>query len=160
MRPYWGSPPRVRGKVNGTRVLPQFEGITPACAGKSRGDAVYNWRKRDHPRVCGEKKFFKRFALLDEGSPPRVRGKAGIPVDHHELHGITPACAGKRTARPATTSRPRDHPRVCGEKSLKSDLKCNIVGSPPRVRGKVDRMLTILTRSRITPACAGKSSRA
>ena len=30
---------------------------------------------RDHPRVCGEKSFFKISAKIGIGSPPRVRGK-------------------------------------------------------------------------------------
>ena len=29
----------------------------------------------DHPRVCGEKKSIGQDALLEAGSPPRVRGK-------------------------------------------------------------------------------------
>ena len=50
-----GSPPHARGK--GTRYITRWllEGITPACAGKSciwRGLCT---RRRDHPRMRGEK---------------------------------------------------------------------------------------------------------
>ena len=70
-----GSPPRVRGKVEGYARDRLGHRITPACAGKSNilfvGHGVF-W---DHPRVCGEKPkiFGKTIEIL--GSPPRVRGK-------------------------------------------------------------------------------------
>ena len=50
-----GSPPRVRGKGHAPVPGALPTGITPACAGKSKGD---NWEVKcsgDHPRVCGEK---------------------------------------------------------------------------------------------------------
>ena len=48
------SPPRVRGIDARASVEQPIVGITPACAGNSRGgfkpyDIVW-----DHPRVCGE----------------------------------------------------------------------------------------------------------
>ena len=157
MRPYWGSPPRVRGKVNGTRVLPQFEGITPACAGKSRGDAVYNWRKRDHPRVCGEKCGSGTLGAACAGSPPRVRGKAVRCPCVIRGRRITPACAGKRKHFQQKFLRYWDHPRVCGEKAANQRSYHLQRGSPPRVRGKVISGICALLLLRITPACAGKS---
>ena len=52
---YWGSPPRMRGKVHPHLCGLVGLGITPAYAGKR----WYTWcAKRlppDHPRVCGEK---------------------------------------------------------------------------------------------------------
>ena len=51
---------------------------------------------------------------------------------------ITPACAGKS---PWALRRPggrRDHPRMCGEKTLLSKSSRPSLGSPPHVRGKVD----------------------
>ena len=51
----YGSPPRVRGKACAVSLFPFPEGITPACAGKSRRSSIVPPRTRDHPRVCGEK---------------------------------------------------------------------------------------------------------
>ena len=51
--------------------------------------------KRDHPRVCGEKKRINLNLTKKEGSPPRVRGKAPCIREDLERMGITPACAGK-----------------------------------------------------------------
>ena len=156
MRPYWGSPPRVRGKVNGTRVLPQFEGITPACAGKSRGDAVYNWRKRDHPRVCGEKCGSGTLGAACAGSPPRVRGKAVRCPCVIRGRRITPACAGKSLRVERLHKLTGDHPRVCGEKLILENEPLPPVGSPPRVRGKGNCRCSLEYVRGITPACAGK----
>ena len=50
-----GSPPRVRGKVDGFSTFLAKRGITPACAGKRPDSEVKAFYDRDHPRVCGEK---------------------------------------------------------------------------------------------------------
>ena len=50
-----GSPPPMRGKVDRPQHHIIDEGITPAYAGKSFGDNVYDAITEDHPRLCGEK---------------------------------------------------------------------------------------------------------
>ena len=152
-----GSPPRVRGKalhlaVHGLRVW-----ITPACAGKSYTDTLNNIAAQDHPRVCGEKSDIEAYRKAVQGSPPRVRGKVVRHGLQDAQHGITPACAGKSFPFDGLSIAKRDHPRVCGEKSFASSIGCFCLGSPPRVRGKVARLLAVSAADRITPACAGKS---
>ena len=73
--------------------------------------------------------------------------------------GITPAYAGKRPAAWAGAWRTGDHPRVCGEKVVLSIFLVPLMGSPPRVRGKVTSLIPALPLHGITPACAGKSFR-
>ena len=51
----WGSPPRMRGKANIFAMLSPPLRITPAYAGKRTRRKVGVQRRRDHPRVCGEK---------------------------------------------------------------------------------------------------------
>ena len=92
------------------------------------------------------------------GSPPRMRGKAAARRDRRGLHGITPAYAGKRARSPPPPSGRWDHPRVCGEKSMMSRVLLFMVGSPPRMRGKVIGGFGVLVQIGITPACAGKSA--
>ena len=70
------------------------------------------------------------------GSPPRMRGKVKIRDETPEAAGITPAYAGKRRSVPRSVVRLGDHPRVCGEKSFTVGGKLNLMGSPPRMRGK------------------------
>lgn len=91
-----GSPPRVRGKVVDLRLHVGHAGITPACAGKSSPARIPPCRRRDHPRVCGEKLTQPSAGGWWLGSPPRVRGKEVFPYRVQHPGGITPACAGKR----------------------------------------------------------------
>ena len=151
-----GSPPRVRGKVVITMPTEMFQGITPACAGKSDIRACTCGNDGDHPRVCGEKAMIcgKVYSVL--GSPPRVRGKGSISGHKFRCNGITPACAGKSALKAHTTPPKRDHPRVCGEKLHSYTIAITYLGSPPRVRGKANVYITLGGDLRITPACAGK----
>ena len=87
-----------------------------------------------------------------------MRGKAGPNSAYNVASGITPACAGKSAACPPTPFLCRDHPRVCGEKPCRCRYPVQPSGSPPRVRGKAHTGGMWVQESRITPACAGKSS--
>ena len=133
-------------------------GSPPACAGKSVSVTLFDYNCQDHPRVCGEKYTGTIRQQLGWGSPPRVRGKAEKTALDGKLDGITPACAGKRLNGAADWSQYRDHPRVCGEKPRAQSGTSSMLGSPPRVRGKVIFVLQIIDPVRITPACAGKSN--
>ena len=131
-----GSPPRVRGKLQQKAARAAHPGITPACAGKTLDEYHQHPDTEDHPRVCGEN-FRKEYpAGISSGSPPRVRGKPLSEWERLTRLRITPACAGKTEFYGITYSWNRDHPRVCGENSVKSVLNARCKGSPPRVRGK------------------------
>ena len=154
-----GSPPRVRGKARRKRVSGNGDGITPACAGKSAALPQQPRQGWDHPRVCGEKGRRSSRGVCSSGSPPRVRGKVVFSLSRPLCGRITPACAGKRRIVGNYERATTDHPRVCGEKIILSRLATLAAGSPPRVRGKALAVAHVLMRGRITPACAGKSSR-
>ena len=154
---YLGSPLRVRGKGVDALGGCLSAGITPAYAGKSAGTPPPDQHKKDHPRVCGEKKPAPSGLDSQQGSPPRVRGKVQPAGSLHTLVGITPAYAGKSLSVPTHGSRPGDHPRVCGEKGLDGAPAGSGLGSPPRVRGKDPRWEDGTCPCGITPACAGKS---
>ena len=126
----WGSPPRMRGKVDGGCQAQGVRGITPAYAGKSDGSRSQRSRSRDHPRVCGEKRCPGCGDTFLAGSPPRMRGKANLGNLTHTEERITPAYAGKSQAPSAAASDLWDHPRVCGEKRAPMPLS-------PNRRGKV-----------------------
>ena len=150
--------PRVRGKDGNEELHLRDGGITPACAGKRycsssilrdamgspprvRGKGVlivhFLYLIQDHPRVCGEKSTCSLLMPIAIGSPPRVRGKEQIGLVGSGCGRITPACAGKSTVSPQSMPAIQDHPRVCGEKSRRSSAPVPLMGSPPRVRGKV-----------------------
>ena len=90
------------------------------------------------------------------GSPPRVRGKVKILVYQLVKIRITPACAGKRKQHHFQCHGEKDHPRVCGEKSVHIAERRKTEGSPPRVRGKEYILMMNRLQLGITPACAGK----
>ena len=106
----------------------------------------------------GEKMSEQDLAELDLGSPPRARGKVCGRCAAQGERGITPACAGKRSAAGREYRACRDHPRVRGEKSRLVKTACVRLGSPPRARGKVITTKSGTVRLGITPACAGKST--
>ena len=150
------SPPRMRGKVivrsrNAVQI-----GITPAYAGKSARILKRRTEKRDHPRVCGEKRKDFETANRKKGSPPRVRGKAEVRHERDQEPGITPACAGKRHCPRFRPGKTRDHPRVCGEKESCQKIQKTTLGSPPRMRGTDLCDVICGQQSGITPAYAGK----
>ena len=153
-----GSPPRMRGKQSMFHLFNQHEGITPAYAGKTRSKGARNLHAWDHPRVCGENNAAAPDKLLLMGSPPRVRGKQHSRLMLIRLLGITPACAGKTTAQACKDTPTRDHPRVCGENQSADCVLLAILGSPPRVRGKLELHAEIVKHFGITPACAGKTT--
>ena len=133
---FTGLPPRMRGKAVPAALPDVTHGITPAYAGKRNGRCSCSTAGRDHPRVCGEKTSSRQSTSCCRGSPPRVRGKERLLPEKHTSSGITPAYAGKSRSRRTTVRPLRDHPRVCGEKHLCSQLERPPPGSPPRVRGK------------------------
>ena len=104
--PKLGSPPHVRGKVSQFVDGCACHGITPACAGKRGFRSNQPVYPRDHPRVCGEKRFNRDQTILTTGSPPRMRGKAVPTVPATFPIGITPAYAGKRLKRFRSTVSP------------------------------------------------------
>ena len=158
LQPDWvGSPPRVRGTAVQIPGNIREVRITPACAGNSRRPTYKGLRSGDHPRVCGEQYDRLMETSCIEGSPPRVRGTApeDKPVETNKR--ITPACAGNSILHCANMLHLKDHPRVCGEQAIFHPDKIPVGGSPPRVRGTVQRLPGSRRLRRITPACAGNS---
>ena len=130
--------------------------ITPAYAGKRPKSFTDDRRCGDHPRVCGEKSFKTSISCGYRGSPPRMRGKATLPLPGVRRRRITPAYAGKRGWMRATEITRKDHPRVCGEKAACCRCPAWLPGSPPRMRGKGGAQRTTSHYKGITPAYAGK----
>ena len=88
-----------------------------------------------------------------------MRGKDAVKRHSARGFGITPAYAGKSRGCPAACILRRDHPRVCGEKALLCLSLQQILGSPPRMRGKAFPSIKTILLMRITPAYAGKRYR-
>ena len=151
-----GSPPHMRGKVwwNGRNNIRTR--ITPAYAGKSELAFVHGRYRQDHPRICGEKGTIADYMGIPTGSPPHMRGKGAFQERMSNTAGITPAYAGKSQGSNDNVNQQRDHPRICGEKTLCFICFSPKKGSPPHMRGKARPVLQPRTHHRITPAYAGK----
>ena len=150
----------MRGKLTPHATIHSHAGITPADAGKTRLNRRLLFILKDHPRGCGENPAWSWAQAVRAGSPPRMRGKLDsivfVPCDSR----ITPADAGKTHLVGINQSHPRDHPRGCGENLQIVAQAALMPGSPPRMRGKHRLATAGLQSTRITPADAGKTTRA
>ena len=86
----------------------------------------------------------------------RGKGSVDFPCSIHD--GITPAYAGKSFHELRFFHTVKDHPRLCGEKHHLHQIRENLPGSPPPMRGKGKFNVIGNHIARITPAYAGKSS--
>ena len=90
------------------------------------------------------------------GSPPPMRGKGPVLKQSAFFAGITPAYAGKRDWHVHEATRPKDHPRLCGEKLTVTPPSKISPGSPPPMRGKVQRLRWRARRYRDHPRLCGE----
>ena len=134
---FFGSPPRVWGKLPIWQRLPGYKGSPPRVWGKQNRSGICIAFQQDHPHVCGENYFDGWTIKSIDGSPPRVWGKPVAPPVVLTILRITPTCVGKTSI------------------SVGGLVTGN--GSPPRVWGK-HRPVSHTRRSvRITPTCVGKT---
>ena len=105
--------------------------------------------------MCGEQLHRGSNGQRTVGSPPRVRGTGPNRFAGRFDYRITPACAGNSRVPPQKKPPSQDHPRVCGEQTLITQLFKGVGGSPPRVRGTASTLMSKDKAVRITPACAG-----
>ena len=153
-----GSPPQVRGKLDVIACVDYFHRITPAGAGKTDYTSTVSARVQDHPRRCGENFRNNPVAENIPGSPPQVRGKHSYMCCGGIRDRITPAGAGKTNPRLYHRYTAPDHPRRCGENSIRTLHHESCRGSPPQVRGKLISIAHASGAKRITPAGAGKTA--
>ena len=69
-----GSSPRMRGTRCCRTPMPDWPGIIPAHAGNTVYYGSGFFHSGDHPRACGEHLEHEIFAILLQGSSPRMRG--------------------------------------------------------------------------------------
>ena len=69
--------------------------------------------------MCGEHQLRAAGVPSDQGSSPHVRGTLISRRGGIDSVGIIPACAGNTLTASHTSTRCRDHPRMCGEHTKK-----------------------------------------
>ena len=176
-RVWLGSSPRVRGKPARRPHRGHRPRLIPACAGKTFSRTTKSSGAWAHPRVCGENEIAVLVHGCVPGSSPRVRGKRDLGALLPAPARLIPACAGK-TARTCSSTGARRlipacagktgrrgrsppsgtaHPRVCGENPSSLPSNTILLGSSPRVRGKLRSRARPGVPVRLIPACAGKT---
>ena len=168
-----GSPPRGRGRSPARRPQRCRPGLTPAWAGTVSTTRSSCGCPRAHPRVGGDGGVLGGEVQVEQGSPPRGRGRSegacarrlrlgltpawagtvGAGLD--DSRGLTPAWAGTVSTGASTSRWRRAHPRVGGDGCRPRRATRWPEGSPPRGRGrwKVEQPLRL--RRGLTPAWAG-----
>ena len=105
----------MRGAHNLLQREGRVGGIIPAYAGSTDSRGLETRLFRDHPRVCGEHQTAASSVQRDDGSSPRMRGALHTLLLLLRYQRIIPAYAGSTMTPKISTSKARDHPRVCGE---------------------------------------------
>ena len=89
-----GSSPHARGTLIACGDVTILTGIIPACAGNTTLTLGNLIARGDHPRMRGEHFDHDTHVRTGMGSSPHARGTLFQRVDHHQVDGIIPACAG------------------------------------------------------------------
>ena len=154
-----GSPPLARERRGISRRVLNNGRITPACAGKTVEFGVSMTQQQDHPRLRGKDLSTPLRLGKRLGSPPLARERHSLSTFLRYLPRITPACAGKTSILKYLAESSRDHPRLRGKDSSSSYTPRAQEGSPPLARERPALTIPLNSALRITPACAGKTSR-
>ena len=130
--------PRLCGeKVVSSSMVTSVTGSPPPMRGKAKHSGSGDAKARITPAYAGKSPNAWNALTLTLGSPPPMRGK-GLAWFFRLCSGrITPAYAGKSLQSRFCSAKFWDHPRLCGEKALRSVAWKDPVGSPPPMRGKV-----------------------
>ena len=147
----------MRGKHGAHAAKTARNRIIPAHAGQTRPQVPALGAITDHPRACGANKYPMICHAGRFGSSPRMRGKPGALNVPHSSSRIIPAHAGQTLRCCCRRCDIPDHPRACGANTSTRSAYSTLVGSSPRMRGKLGFGSTRQCRPRIIPAHAGQT---
>ncbi len=154
----YGSSPRVRGTLYRSCGQYNPKRFIPACAGNAPPPRLRKPNSPVHPRVSGQRAYFKNDSVGLLGSSPRVRATHETRCGPHPLRRFIPACAGNAAGRRCAWPASPVHPRVYGERARTLSLSCRVTGSSPRVRRTRHRHRPLQLLPRFIPACAGNAA--
>ena len=152
-----GSSPRMRGKPGGSLSHAETGRLIPAHAGKTTPQRWEHSQVRAHPRACGENTACLMGRRIPWGSSPRMRGKRCRLAIRRTKVGLIPAHAGKTLTPDAPCLWSEAHPRACGENCPEAVPVDNVLGSSPRMRGKLNGQFVSRNALGLIPAHAGKT---
>ena len=132
-----GTSPRMRGKRFSSLTGTRKQGNIPAHAGKTRLFSDAERSDAEHPRACGENWVFIFSTGHFSGTSPRMRGKPNSSRQANSDIRNIPAHAGKTLGSPAGVWSRWEHPRACGENDTEGGAWFTVLGTSPRMRGKL-----------------------
>ncbi len=152
-----GSSPRERGTQNTALPTELQRRFIPTRAGNTVKRCIMNIWITVHPHASGEHSTRLGSYFADCGSSPRERGTHQVRIRSHHRHRFIPTRAGNTTSAHHCIALTPVHPHASGEHA---DLvimgHCNI-GSSPRERGTLRRVLRSNHHARFIPTRAGNT---
>ena len=154
-----GSPPCVRGAGAGHDGQRDGLRFTPVRTGSSVRRTAAGRHRSVHPRAYGEQANGGWVHLQIDGSPPCVRGGGGRRERGVVDRRFTPVRTGKRRGGRDNPAASAVHPRAYGEETPTVVCGETCYGSPPCVRGRVQRPhADPIAYPRFTPVRNGKGA--
>ena len=153
------TPPLTRGRLLWRGEITDYEGNTPAYAGKTDPQGKTCRRDWKHPRLRGEDRQARRILEWQMETPPLTRGRLSDVYTKDALIRNTPAYAGKTHDLIARLVLVRKHPRLRGEDHRALRELIALTETPPLTRGRPADTKTIERLPGNTPAYAGKTNR-
>ena len=131
----WGLSPRVRGNRADHGQVQLWAGPIPASAGEPPRRHSGSWSIRAYPRECGGTASLAAETWLFVVLSPRVRGNPRKMITAWTHSGPIPASAGEPSSSSRGAASARAYPRECGGTRQSPNLRNEILGLSPRVRG-------------------------
>ena len=156
-RPLVGPPPLARGELRQAKAGSPHHRTTPARAGRTLGVKVRSRSRTDHPRSRGENGVVVEGVGERLGPPPLARGERLAIFENVPNHRTTPARAGRTVPARSRGAPAPDHPRSRGENDVAGVRRLPRSGPPPLARGEQPHSVPMASRSRTTPARAGRT---
>ena len=153
-----GSSPHTRGTLGGKLDALRHVRFIPAYAGNALALHAGTSSPAVHPRIRGERSAGFSPGFAPGGSSPHTRGTPYSIRVMPRVHRFIPAYAGNAHARERIAVSYTVHPRIRGERKLKSKDKEGTDGSSPHTRGTRRPKTPTVYRQRFIPAYAGNAS--
>ena len=152
-----GSSPHTRGTLGGKLDALRHVRFIPAYAGNALALHAGTSSPAVHPRIRGERNDPENSLKIKDGSSPHTRGTLGGFFSRFCARRFIPAYAGNAHARERIAVSYTVHPRIRGERKLKSKDKEGTDGSSPHTRGTHRWNDAMMGRYRFIPAYAGNA---
>ncbi len=153
-----GSTPRMWGKEIFSKIFQHEDRFNPTRVGKSKTEEPVQIGDPVQPHACGEKVWFCFLLQFRARFNPTRVGKRGTSTPIFLSLTVQPHACGEKMSASVIMCALSVQPHACGEKRLRLMFLIDVVGSTPRMWGKVFGASCIAWRIRFNPTHVGKST--